>query len=362
MIVDTKKTTREKRLLMIGTFLSSTTGYPSVCEDLANHLSSAGWQVIASSTKANRFYRLGDMLRTAYRNRAQYDIAQVDVYSGSAFIWAEAVCALLRQMKKRYVLTLHGGNLPVFAKRAETRIRRLFDSAAAITVPSPYMLDQMRPYSDQLLLLPNPLNISNYDFRLRTMPAPKLMWLRAFHETYNPSLAPKVISLLSPQFPDIHLTMVGPDKGDGALQNAQKVAVELGVSEKISFPGSVPKKDVPHWLNSGDIFINTTNIDNTPISVLEAMACGLPVVSTNVGGLPYLLEHEKDALLVPPNDPQAMAEAVKQILTQPTFAEQLSRNARTKAERFDWSAILPQWESLLLSILKTQPIQVQHAS
>jgi glycosyltransferase involved in cell wall biosynthesis len=104
-------------------------------------------------------------------------------------------------------------------------------------------------------------------------------------------------------------------------------------------------------MSRGDIFLNTTNIDNTPVSVLEAMACGLCVVSTNVGGIPYLLEHEHDALLVPPNDPQAMATAVHRLLNEPDLAERLSRNARQKAAQCDWSIILPQWEALLTSVM-----------
>jgi glycosyltransferase involved in cell wall biosynthesis len=91
-------------------------------------------------------------------------------------------------------------------------------------------------------------------------------------------------------------------------------------------------------------------VDNTPVSVLEAMACGLCVVSTRVGGIPYLLQHGRDALLVPPNDPEAMAAAVRRVLTEPALAESLSHNARLKAEQFDWSAILPQWQALLASV------------
>jgi len=155
-----------------------------------------------------------------------------------------------------------------------------------------------------------------------------------------------MLAQLISDFPNIHLTMVGPDKGDGSLQATQKVTEELGLNGHIAFPGGVPKASVPDWLDKSDIFINTTNVDNTPVSVLEAMACGLCVVSTNVGGIPYLLEHEKDALLVPPDDPKAMAEAVRRILIEPELAEHLSLNARQKAEKFDWQTVLPQWESL----------------
>jgi glycosyltransferase involved in cell wall biosynthesis len=100
-------------------------------------------------------------------------------------------------------------------------------------------------------------------------------------------------------------------------------------------------------LNGGDVFLNTTRVDNTPVSVLEAMACGLCVVSTNVGGIPYLLQHGHDALLVPSDNAEAMAGAVRRILTEPGLAAQLSANARGTASGCDWSAVLPQWEALI---------------
>jgi glycosyltransferase involved in cell wall biosynthesis len=150
--------------------------------------------------------------------------------------------------------------------------------------------------------------------------------------------------------------MVGPDKRDGSLERTRQKAVEFGVINRISFPGPVPKLDVPLWMNRGDIFVNTANIDNTPTSVLEAMACGLCVVSTNVGGIPYLLDDQSDALIVPPDDAPAMAAAVRRILTEPGLAARLSSNARRKVEQFDWSRILPQWEGLLAELGGGQPV------
>jgi glycosyltransferase involved in cell wall biosynthesis len=135
--------------------------------------------------------------------------------------------------------------------------------------------------------------------------------------------------------------MIGPDKGDGSYQAAKALAARLEVSDRVIFPGSIPKEQVAHWLQQGDIFVNTTRVDNTPVSVLEAMACGLCVISTNVGGIPYILKDEYDGLLVPPDDDAAMAKAVKRLLAEDGLAQRLSRNARRKAEEFDWSNILP---------------------
>jgi glycosyltransferase involved in cell wall biosynthesis len=338
-------------ILLVDNFLSASGFTRTVSEDLAERLAQAGWPVITTSHKPARLPRLVDMVATAWKHRHEYAVAQVAVYSGPSFLWAEAVCWVLRRAGKPYVLTLHGGALPAFARRWPGRVRRLLCSAAVVTTPSHYLQEQMRPYRPDLRLLPNPLDIGRYPFALRQRPQPCLVWLRAFHRIYNPTLAPRVVALLAREFPNVHLIMVGPDKGDGSLQATQRLAAELGVADRIAWKGGVPKADVPKWLSQGDIFLNTTYVDNTPVSVLEAMACGLCVVSTNIGGIPYLLEHGEDALLVPPDDAEAMAAAVRRVLTEPGLAERLSRNARKKAEGFDWSVVLPQWERLLLEVV-----------
>jgi glycosyltransferase involved in cell wall biosynthesis len=334
-------------VLLIGNFLSGAGLSRGVCEDLAEHLSRGGWCIATTSSRPGRLARLRDMLATVWRERGSYDVAQVDVYSGPAFLWAEAVCRTLRWLGRPYVLTLHGGNLPNFARRWPRRVRRVLTGAAAVTTPSPYLQARMRPFREDLLLLPNALDVARYPFRLRTHALPRLIWLRAFHQIYNPSMAARVVALLARDVPDVQLTMIGPDKGDRSREATLREASRSGVADRILIRGRVPKSAVGEHVSSGDIFLNTTNIDNAPVSVMEAMACGLCVVSTNVGGIPYLLDDERDALLVPPNDPEAMAGAVRRILSDPDLAERLSRNGRQKVEAFDWSAVLPQWESVL---------------
>jgi glycosyltransferase involved in cell wall biosynthesis len=338
-------------VLLVGDFFSSTLGNYSVCEDLAMRLVTSHWPVLTTSNRQGRLPRLLDMVSTAWYRRHNYAVALVDVFSGPAFMWAEAVCQICRLVGKPYILTLRGGNLPAFAQRWPKRVHHLLCSAAVVTTPSRYLLENMVPYCTNPHFLPNPLDLSAYEFKLRKQLQPSLIWLRSFHSIYNPSLAPKALAHLVDSFPDISLAMIGPDKGDGSLQAMQEVAKELGVAHRIGLPGKIPKAEVADWMGRGDIFLNTTNVDNTPISVLEAMACGLCVVSTNVGGIPYLLEHEHDALLVPPDDSAAMARAVRRLLTEPGLAERLSRNARQKAEQFDWSLILPQWKALLISVM-----------
>ncbi len=340
----------QRRLLVISSFLASAPLERYVSGDLANRLAGAGWSVAVTSTKINRFARLLDMLVTVRRRAASYDLAVVDVFSGNAFVWAECVCWLLRRMGKPIVLTLHGGSLPGFARRWPRRMRSLVQCAAAVTTPSGYLKEELRCYRADIRLVRNPIELGRYPFVCRNHPKPDLVWLRAFCEIYNPSLGPRVVAALVGEFPAVSLAMIGPDKHDRSLQRTQATADKLGLHGRLSFPGGVLKSDVPAWLNQADIFLNTTDVDSAPVTVIEALACGLCVVSTNVGGIPYLVEDEKNGLLVPPNDAGAMAAAVRRVLTEPGLAERLSRNARAKAEQFDWSIILPQWEELLTEV------------
>src|SRR4051812_9457515 len=110
-------------LLVIDNFLPGLNPGPSA--ELAMRLRAAGWRVETVSRQHNRLLRLADMVATTWRHRHAYDVAAVAVYSGSAFRWAEAVCAVLRAAGKPYVLTLHGGNLPAFAAAHPVRVRRV---------------------------------------------------------------------------------------------------------------------------------------------------------------------------------------------------------------------------------------------
>lgn len=341
-------------VLLVGNFLSASRGTRSVCEDLALRLKAADWSIITTSFRPGRLARLLDFLFTIWRYRKQYHVAHVDVYSGPAFVWAELVCWALREVKKPYVLTLRGGNLPSFAQKTGERVTRLLQSSPIVTTPSAYLFEQMRPYHKELVLLPNPLDLEKYLYKHRTHPAPKLVWLRAFHHIYNPSLAVQVVAQLAQDFPDVQLVMMGPDKGDGSFEQMKGLALQLGVSDKLTCTGAVTKEEIPRLLNQGDIFLNTPRVDNTPVSVLEAMACGLCIVSTNVGGIPYLIKDEDDALLVPSGDADTMAQAIRRFLTEDGLAERLSKNARRNVEEFDWSSILPAWEKILMD-LAAQP-------
>ncbi|MEM9291351.1 MAG: glycosyltransferase family 4 protein [Acidobacteriota bacterium] len=346
-------------VLMVGNFLSRHGANPSVGEDLAHRLRELRWDVITTSHRRLRPWRLADMVITTLRRHRRYDVAQVDVFSGPAFRWAEAVTACLRVVGKPVIFTLHGGELPAFARRHPQRVKALLRHAAAVTAPSPYLADALRPWREDLLLLPNPLELERYPFRPRGPSQkslrPRVVWLRAFHRTYRPELAPQAIAPLVADYPELQLEMIGPDKGDGSLQATEAKARELGVQDNLRIVPGVPKSEVPQRLAAADLFLNTTDADNTPVSILEALACGLCIVSTNAGGLPKLLSDGEDALLAPVGDAEALSAALRRLLEDPGLATRLSAAGRTKVEAFDWNRVLPRWQQLLRAAAQAGP-------
>ena len=339
------------RILFIGNFLSASEKSRSVSEDLAQRLSERGWSIATSSSIGNRFLRLLDMIASSVRHGRISDIAIIEVYSGPAFMWAEVTGRILKLLGKPIVLVLHGGNLPSFSKNNHKRVSRSLRAADAVVSPSHFLQRQLSNFRNDIQVIPNAIDLIDAGADEKVRVKADIAWLRAFHEIYNPALAVKVLSIVLKKFPEATLTMYGPDKGDGSLQETKRVAENLGIIGRIVFAGQIPKTDVQGKLSGHSIFINTTKVDNTPVSVIEAMAARLAIISTDVGGVPDLLEHEKTALLVPPNDVDAMAEAVIRILTEDGLVERLSVNARREAEKYSWDIVIPQWEQLFEEVI-----------
>jgi glycosyltransferase involved in cell wall biosynthesis len=209
-------------VLLVGNFLSASTCTRAVGEELATRLADQGYPVRTTSSRRARVCRLLDMVATVLRYRARYQVAQLDVYSGAAFLYAEVVAGLLRLLRKPYVLTLHGGNLPTFARRWPQRVRQLLQAATVVTTPSPYLQERLRHYRSDIHLLPNAVDVRAYPYRVRERPRARLVWLRAFHRIYNPDLAPAVLARVAAGVGDARLAMIGPNNGDGTLEKCHR--------------------------------------------------------------------------------------------------------------------------------------------
>jgi glycosyltransferase involved in cell wall biosynthesis len=124
----------------------------------------------------------------------------------------------------------------------------------------------------------------------------------------------------------------------------------LGLAGRVAVREAVPKSEVPDVLQGGDIFLNTSAVDNMPRSVVEAMACGLCVVSTTVGGISNLIESRRTGMLVDPGDSQSMATAVCELVENAALASQVSAAGLERAKEHDWSRVMPLWKSLFQEV------------
>jgi len=337
-------------LLIVGDFLSQSMALRFICEELAERLANGGWSVTTASSFAGRGTRFADMLATTWLRHRRYEVALVDVYSGSSFLWAEAVTASLTALRRPTVLVLRSGALPAFADRWPGRVSRLLRAADVVVSPSAFLRQELRDHRPDIRVIPNALDLGLYPRRLMAQAGPRLIWLRSFERRYNPVLALEVVERLSAEFPQLELLMVGADRGDWSGAQTAAEAEARGIGGRVRVRGPVPAGEVPQILSQGDIFLNTTDVDNSPKTVHEAMAAGLCLVSTAAGGVPFIVRDGHDGLLVPRGDAAAMAAAVRRILTEPALAARLSRGARATAEELDWSRVLPRWQDLLSSL------------
>uniref|UniRef100_UPI004049C57D glycosyltransferase family 4 protein n=2 Tax=Gelidibacter sp. TaxID=2018083 RepID=UPI004049C57D len=330
-----------KRLLYIGNHLQSKHANRAYASILGPLLEREGFQLSYASHKKNKLLRLLDMLWCTFVYRSKVKLVLIDTYSTQNFYYALLVSQLCRVLKLPYIPLLHGGNLPHRLQNNPNLSQHIFKHAALNIAPSLYLKGafEAKGYTN-ITYIPNSIELSNYPFIHRTFDTSKLLWVRSFASLYNPQLAVQVLKALRDQGWDAELCMVGPDS-DGSFAEVKALAKRLNI--KVTFTGKLTKPEWTALATYYNVFINTTNFDNTPVSVIEAMALGLPVVSTNVGGMPYLITHDVDGLLVPPKDVEAMVAAILHLFEDPSKREQLIMNARNKVEGFDWEVVRSQW-------------------
>lgn len=303
-----------------------------------------GFEVKTASSKNNPFLRLLDMLWAVVTFRKP-DYVLIDTYSTTGFWYAFLVSQLCRLTGKPYIPILHGGNLPNRLRSNPKFCAMIFKNAYKNVAPSNYLLTAFQEFGlDNVVFIPNNIEIIKYPFKYREHLKPKLLWVRAFAAIYNPKMAIDVLDRIKKIYPDAELCMVGPDK-DGTMQSCKKYALEKGCN--VHFTGRLAKEEWIELAKEYDIFINTTHFDNTPVSLMEAMALGLPIVTTNVGGIPYLLSDKKEAVLVGDNDSDAMEKSIIHLIEKPEVAQTLIRNARLKAEQWDWETVKLHWNAIL---------------
>lgn len=331
-------------ILFLGNMLSKHGLAPAMSELLADKLSKH-YPIVRASEKSNMLWRLIDMIWHILYYRKTCNIVIMDVFSTRAF-WYAWVCAnIMRFVRIEYITILRGGGLPGRIDRNPISSKAIFKFAVYNVCPSIYLGRAFKKYNYPVKVVPNFIELEKYPFRLRDSIRPTLLGVRSFHHIYNPMLALEILFVLRRNYPDARLCMVGPDK-DGSLEIVKARAKSLNLIDCIEFTGRLSKTDWISKSSSYDIFINTTNFDNMPVSVLEAMALGFPIISTRVGGIPDLIENGKNGLLVDAGIAEAFVQRIIDLVESPALTRLLSKEARLFAETFSWENVKPYWVEL----------------
>jgi glycosyltransferase involved in cell wall biosynthesis len=131
----------------------------------------------------------------------------------------------------------------------------------------------------------------------------------------------------------------------------------LGVTDAVRFAGRLDPDQMANLYRSADLTLNPSRADNTPNSILESLACGVPVVSTDVGGVPFLVEHGQTAWLVPPDSPVATAAAIARVLDDTAVRQRLIANGLALARNCSWNVVRTQWLELYRSLSVGAPLR-----
>ena len=338
------------RLCFVGPMVGRHKGHVTIQGEILSGLfREADYSVISVSHARNRYARLVDIVGSLIRRRGEIDIQCLQVFGGPSFVVEDIASRLGQLFGQRVLMFLRGGAMPAFMAHHPRWTRRVLRRANAIVAPSEYLARAVSEYGFSAEVIPNVIDISRYPYRHRQHLEPRLIWMRTFHEIYNPMMAVRVLARLRKTVPDVTLLMAGQDKGLEA--QVQKFAVSLGLRSAVRFAGFLDMQQKASLGNECDIFINTNHVDNMPVAIVEACAMGLPVVATDVGGIKDLLTDGETALLVPDNDDEAMVRAIKRLLNEPDLVGQLSAKGRELAERSSWERVQPQLERVFAELL-----------
>ena len=341
------------RIVFVGPHLGRHPGrVPSPAQDLQPLLEADGHEVRLSSERSNPVGRAWDHLRDLAACRSWADMAVLSVFSGRSFRLAGVLSRWMQALGLRQVHFLHGGGLPDLIADSPDRVRKTLGRADAVVAPSGWLAEAVAPLGVEARVIPNVLDLSRYEFRCREAfdepSAPRLLWMRTFHDVYRPELAVRTLAALRETGLEASLTMAGQDKG--LMDSCRALAAELGVSDSVRFVGFLDPAGKREAFAQHDVFLNTNRVDNTPVTVLEAMASGLPVVATAVGGVPHVLEHGAAGRLIANlgagETARAMAKEVASLAADPGSVSELSRAGRRIAEGCSWSAVRELWVRL----------------
>ncbi len=270
----------------------------------------------------------------------KYDIIHICSAAHLSFLLTPTPAVLVAKLfKKKTVLNYRSGQFEEHYKnwhRTLAPTLRLFDR---IVTPSNYLVDLFAKYGFKAQAVHNFLNLEKFHFRQRGKLKPVFLSNRLLEDLYNIPCILRAFAIIQEKYPEAKLIVAS----FGHLrEDLEKMAKEMNL-RNVEFVGKLPQKEMFELYNEIDVYLNSPNTDNMPGSIIECYASGVPVVTTNAGGIPYILEHGKTGLMVEINDHKAMAREAIRLLEDEDLVQELTKNGREYVEKFSWQEVRGEW-------------------
>ena len=275
------------------------------------------------------------------RRLAASDVVHVFAASYWSFLLGPVPAILAaRRLGKRVVLNYHSGEADDHLARWGRLVHPFLRMADVVVVPSRYLGDVFAQRGHAARVIPNVVDTGAFRYRDRLPLRPRLISTRSLEPGYDVANTIEAFARVAHRRPDATLTVVGRGSEETALRRR---AAALGVGGAVRFAGRVEPADMPALCDESDIFVNSSVVDNQPISVLEALAAGLPIVSTPTGAIAEMLGDGAAGRLVPAQAPAAMADAVTAFLAEPAGAVAMARRGREAVGAHTWPSVRDRW-------------------
>lgn len=270
----------------------------------------------------------------------RYDVVHVFAASYFSFLLAPAPAVLIAKLfGKRVLLNYHSGEAEDHLRRWPRTTMPILRLADRVIVPSGYLVDVFARFGVQTEAIANTVDLERFTFRERQPLQPVLLSNRNLESHYNVAGVLRAFALIQRQIPEARLVVAGNGSENARLR---ALANELKL-EQVEFVGSVSPAEMPALYDRADVFVNASLIDNLPLSLLEAFACGLAVVTSNAGGIPYIVANRSTGIVTALDDHEAIANAVLELFGNQELAAQLITAARAESQRYTWAAVRPAW-------------------
>ena len=274
------------------------------------------------------------------RELRKADVVHAFSASYSSFFLAPLPAVIVaRLLGKPIILNYHSGAAADHLRRSAVARFTMRKAVDANVVPSAFLRDVLLSFGIDSNVVHNTVDLRRFVYRLRDPLRPRLLCTRNFEPLYNIACVLRAFARIQAQHPDATLTLVGSGSQDAALRQ-QAMTLRL---RNVTFTGRVPPSDIHRYYDEADIYLQAPSIDNMPLSVLEAFASGLPVISTNVGGVPSILRDGVDGFLVRDDDDEALAAAAVRLLSNPGLARDLATSAHRTLAAYEWPVVGEAW-------------------